>query len=170
MLNLCSCADNIESLYSKWRAFFQYRNAITTPPLNTALNNPGMFCTITFPNGNYQFKGANGQIHTAIPTEVAQYGRPECISGFIVGTPSIPDLITGNAIVAYDLACPNCYENNAINKSLNFTTPTTMTCPRCSTAYDLNNSGHATNDTGVLYRYRIEYAPAQYGGTVVIRN
>ncbi len=169
LLGFSSCADDIESIYSSRRAFFWYRNVATTPPLYTALSNLGMFCAIDFPNGNYRFKGANGQSHTTVPTEVAQYGRPEYISGFIVGTPSIPDLTTGSSVVAYDLVCPNCYENSAINKSLNFATPTTMKCPRCSTTYDLNNSGHGTS-TGKLYRYHIEYAPHQTGGTVVIRN
>ncbi len=173
ILALSSCSDEVNNTYTTRRAFFRFNAVITTAPLYTALSNPGEFCTISFPNGRYVFTGPTGQSSSYEPTAVAQYGKPECISGFIVGTPAIPDLSTGTSIVAYDLVCPNCYEENSIQRSLSFAAPshTTMKCPRCTRFYDLNNSGHVSNGSGgrALFRYRITYNSSG-SGTVVIQN
>ena len=58
---LASCADDIEDLYAPWSARFVFNQVNTTAPLLSALNNPGQFCQITFPNGKYLFKDCDGK-------------------------------------------------------------------------------------------------------------
>ena len=55
-------------------------------------------------------------------TALAAYGRPECLAGFVIGTPSLPDLNMGQQPVAYDLVCPTCYQHDLIQRSLDFRT------------------------------------------------
>ena len=62
--------------------------------------------------------------------------------------------------MAYDLACPACYEDALITKSLQFTAAETLRCPRCQRTFDLANGGLPTSGEGnrCLLRYRISYA------------
>ena len=62
--------------------------------------------------------------------------------------------------VAYDLACPACYERNLVTRSLAFSANETLVCPRCQRTYDLCNGGTATSGEGKwrLYRYQLSYA------------
>ena len=57
---LASCVDDIEDLYAPWSVRFVFNQVNTTAPLLSALNNPGQFCQITFPNGKYLFKDQDG--------------------------------------------------------------------------------------------------------------
>ncbi len=167
-----SCSDDVDNLYTNMRAFFRFNAVLTTQPLNSALNNPGQFCKITFPAGKYVFENASGNRAEYSPTAVAGYGKPECIAGFIVGMPDVPDLSTGQmSPVAYDLVCRNCYEAHSIQRALGFASQTTMKCPRCNRIYDLSNSGRVSSGNGgsALYRYRITYTASQ-GGVVYIHN
>lgn len=175
-LGLTSCTDDSENLYAGYRAFFRYPLVITTQPLRTALDNPGMFCTIRYDARSYYFVGADGTTASQSRTALDNYGAPMCIAGFIVGTPSIPDMQSGmHSPVAYDLACPACYTENAIERSLVFSdndaTGSKVACGRCHRIYDLNNSGILIEGSGParkLFRYRMSYAAAQ--GTLVIQN
>lgn len=167
---LTACSSDVENLYANIRAFFRFSPVTQVPCLHMALNNPGGFCTITFPNGKYRFEGNDGNSYGPLmPTAVDQYGRPESIAGFIVGTPSIPDLSGNHYNVAFDLACPNCYTNDAIQRSLSLGA-TTVSCSRCARSYDLNNGGIvcAGNGGRSLYRYRISYVPST--GLLLIQN
>lgn len=167
---LAACSSDVENLYANIRAFFRFSPVTQVPCLHMALNNPGGFCTITFPNGKYRFEGNDGNSYGPYqPTAVDQYGRPESIAGFIVGMPAIPDLGGNHYNVAFDLACPNCYSNDAIQRSLTLSA-TTVFCRRCGRRYDLNNGGIVSAGDGgrSLYRYRITYEPAT--GLLLIQN
>ncbi len=164
-----ACGEDVENLYSGVRAFFRFTPVTAAPPLNTALNNPGMFCTVTFARGQYHFTLSDGTSVPYSPTQIDQYGKPEYIAGFIVGTPALPDLSGNFRIAAYDLACPNCWSDNSITRALTFSSPTVMTCGRCHRNYDLNNDGMASDGAGSgrkLLRYRVTYSQ----NTLVIQN
>lgn len=167
---LAACSDETDSLYSSQRAFFRYSAVSTTPQLYTALHNPGMFCSVSFPTGRYVFTDADGHTFTYTPTAVDNYTRPECVAGFIIGTPALPDASGGFPLTAYDLVCRNCDHDHAIRRALVFASATTMRCGRCGRTYDLNNGGIVCNGPGgkTLYRYRISYNEA--GNTVVVQN
>lgn len=168
-----ACIDEGDRLYTNIRAFFWYTRVITTPPLHRALGNPGQFCKITFEkNGRYVFASPNGESYVYTPTALDQYGKPEFVAGFIVGTSGIPDL-TGNFYsVAFDLVCPNCYRDNAIPRKCNFDSKnhTIVKCSLCSRSYNLDNGGIvvAGKSGRPLYRYRMSYAPAT--GVLFIQN
>lgn len=152
---LASCADDIEDLYAPWSVRFVFNQVNTTAPLLSALNNPGQFCLITFPIGKYQFKDSNGKEVTYTPTATSSYFKPYGYrSGFVVGCPAVPDF-SGQTTVAYDLVCPNCYDNSEIRRPLHFSSISTLQCARCGCVYDLNNAGNEQHGKSrALYRYR----------------
>lgn len=152
---LASCADDIEDLYAPWSVRFVFNQVNTTAPLLSALNNPGQFCQITFPNGKYLFKDHDGKEVLYTPTATSSYLKPDgFLSGIIVGSPAIPDF-TGQTTVAYELACPNCYDNSEITRPLHFSSISTLQCARCGCVYDLNNAGNEQHGKSrALYRYR----------------
>lgn len=166
ILLLCAlaaaCSADVENLYANIRAFFRFTPVTQVPGLHAALNNPGLFCAITFPNGKYRFAGSDGSTFDYTPTAMDQYGKPECVGGFIVGMPNIPDLNGNFYDIAFDLVCPNCYSNNAVQRNLTLR-GTDALCGRCNRRYDLNNSGIVSaGDNGRgLYRYHISYTQAQ---------
>ncbi|MDO4929967.1 MAG: hypothetical protein Q4E59_02415 [Bacteroidales bacterium] len=167
---MTSCGTDVDDLYSSHAAYFYYSHVTTTTPLFTALNNPGMFCRIHFSNTAYTFEGCDGTSYSYTPTTADTYRSHDCLDGFIVGTPAVADL-TGSSIVAYDLACPNCYEEYYITRRLTFSTTSTVYCSRCKRTYDLNNSGIVTDEGGgtSLFRYRITYSTASTG-IMLIQN
>ena len=168
LLACVACADDILSEFSHYPAFFRYPNVNTTPELRAALNSPGEYCKITFPPSYYRFTNAQGRSTQVNRTSLEAYGKPVFISGFLVGTPSIPD--NGNFYqVAYDLACPNCFRENSIQRALDFKGTDEMICSRCGRIYQLNNHGLVKNKEGIpLERYRMTYAQTQ--GILIIQN
>lgn len=170
-VGLSGCADDTDDFYSNYRAFFRYNYVLTTPPLLTAVGNPGMFCAINFPNGNYHFVSSDGKnTYDYRPTAMDQYGKPECVAGFIVGMPNIPDFSGQFAPVAYDLVCPECFTSTSIQRSLSIAQNGWATCSRCNRSYDLNNGGIVVQGEAgrKLLRYHVAYSPAQ--GVLVIQN
>lgn len=170
---LLACADTVETLYANIHAFFRFGAVTTTAPLYTALNNPGQYCAITFSGGRYLFAGPDGSSATYAPTAIDQYGKPVYICGFLVGTPAVPDMTTGSAPVAYDLACPNCYDDKSLNLRLTFSGSRALRCTSsrgCGRTYDLDNGGRVSSAEGgrSLFRYRLSYAAAT--GTLLIQN
>ena len=171
-----TCTDDIENEYASHRAYLRYTNVATTAPLRTALDNPGMFCTIRYDNRYYYFAGSDGTAAQQPRTAADNYGTPMSIAGFIVGTPAVPNLSSGtHTAAAYDLVCPTCYANDAIERSLMFdyaySAGNIMKCYRCMTSYDLNASGIPINgkeESRRLFKYRLSYSPAT--GTMVIQN
>ncbi len=167
---LTSCEQDVENIYSNIRAFFRFSPVTAAPQLNAALNNPGMFCTVTFTNTHYVFTDSEGRSTPVARTALDAYGRPEFVEGFIIGMPSLPDANSNFYNVAFDLVCPNCYTDDAIRRRLAFSSLESMTCSRCSRTYNLNNNGYVVSgDKGRhLYRYRLSYSQPQ--NAVVIQN
>lgn len=166
---LASCADTTEGLYARQRAFLRFTPVSAVAPLQTALRNPGMWCTVTVGTKAYAFRGNDGHTASYPFTASDAYGRPESVAGFILGTPSVPDLNGQLLPQAYDLVCPVCYENDAVQRSLTFgTAAETMTCPRCGRIYSLSNNGIEISGKGGsrLYRYPLTYS----GDLVVVMN
>ena len=173
MSGLVSCDDDLQDEFSRYPALFRFPMVNTTPQLRSALNDPGMFCKITFPPQLYLFTDAQGKSTPVNRTSLEAYGKPTFISGFIVGTPALPDNMSGSFFnVAFDLVCPLCYESKFIERELDFngTVATEMKCARCGSIYDLNNNGIIKNNEGnyKLYRYRMSYNKVQ--GSLMIHN
>jgi len=168
-MGLAGCGET-EDFYARMPAFLRYTPVSAMPPLNSALNNPGMFCTATFTSTHYVFTGPDGQVATWPRTALEAYGKPVCISGFIIGTPAVPDMQGNLAPVAYELACPNCDMEASISRALALTGVAAAACGRCGRVYDLNNGGMVSTGTDghSLYRYRIRYTQAS--DVVVVQN
>lgn len=161
LLPLTGCTDDVSGMYSTERAYFHCPAVMTTTPLYQALTNPGIYCKITFDANYYYYENTAGQSLSSPRTQLSVYGSPQYIAGFIVGTPSVPDLSGNFYQVAYDLVCPTCYDQDAIQRSLTLsTTEETATCSRCKRVYSLYNNGIITEgDAGShLKRYRCTYA------------
>lgn len=166
-----SCTDSVETLYATIRAFFRYDNVTASHQLYTALNNPGEFCTVTIRNSVIYFTDADGKTSQANLSATEAYGKTQCVAGFVVGTPSVADLNGQNQPRAYDLVCPTCYEQNSIQRSLQFDGREQMKCPRCGRTYSLQTGLQTGGEEGVsvLYRYRMTYS-SNASGTLVINN
>ena len=159
---LMSCAQDVEDLYAHERAFLRLQPVTAIVPLYTALNSPGMYCAITIGSKVYNFQGSDGATATYPFSAQEAYGSPECVAGFVVGIPSVPDLNMQQVPVAYDLVCPTCYERNLLQRTLAFSDHERLSCPRCHSVYDLANGGILVSGDGVskLYRYHITYSAA----------
>lgn len=164
LLLLTACDGTIESEYSRLRAFIRVTPVTGATPLFEALNNPGMFCKITQDGTHYIFTRQNGTSTQMNITAVgANYARMQSIynQGFIVGTSSETDIKSGQFYqVAYDIVCPNCYENS-IAKVLTLQGDEAV-CPRCERHYNLSYGLITKGDKGrKLHRYRMAYVPSQ---------
>lgn len=164
LLLLTGCVESIQNEYSTNRAFFRFSPVTAVPPLYRALTNPGLYCHIDFSNktGNTNrtanFIATTGESQSYALTSEYANRYIECISGFIVGMPSIPDVAGNFYLVAYDLVCPTCYDKNAIQRSLDFGPNETAVCGRCNRTYSLIHGGIISGGEGSkLKRYRITY-------------
>lgn len=121
LLGLTSCADEVDSVYANFRASFNFSPVTAVVPLNTAVNNAGEFCRVWKQSDSYYFDNAAGQSQTYPILATDAYTTWQTLSGFIVGTTNIPDIGTGQlTLVAYDLACPNCFTESTITRRLDF--------------------------------------------------
>lgn len=176
LIALVSCTTDSDSdLYAHERAFLKFSPVTGVIPLYTAVQNNGHFCTIRIGTNSFIFQGSNDKTPTPpypISAEIKGYGTPECIAGFVVGRSSQPDMNMQYPLVAYDLACPNCYEQALITRNLSLNAKEELTCSRCHRVYDLTNGGLVKQgDKGCrLKRYRnVGYSENQ-GGLLVIMN
>ena len=169
LIGCWACDNDVLSEYSHYPAFFRYPNVNTTPELRAALNSPGEFCKITFPNPYYLFTNAHGHSTQVNRTSLDAYGKPIFISGFLVGTPAVPDNNGNFYQVAYDLVCPNCFYESSIQRALDFSGTDAMICSRCGRVYNLNNHGLVESQEGKpLEKYHMTYAQNQ--GILIIQN
>ena len=170
LLAAASCTDEVQDVYARTRAFFRFAGVESVHPLYTACHNPGQWCTVTLRNSIYSFAAPDGNTATANATAIDQYGRPEWVAGLIVGRPSVPDMNGQTPVMAFDMVCPTCYEESAIQRSVAFAGNESVTCPRCSRTYDLTSGGIVTAgpEGKKLYRYRITADGT--GGTLVVQN
>lgn len=167
------CSGDTENTYSSEQAFFRFTPVTAAAPLHAALNNPGVFCRVELKSDVYRFTSADGK-NTATYAATAlmkTYGSPVWGAGLIIGTASVPDINGSTSPVAYELACPSCYETGALQIALGFSGTEEVTCSRCGRVYDLSNGGLLKEGEGGaarLLRYRLTYATAQ--DMVVVQN
>lgn len=159
LFSFTACKNEVEDLYAHERAFLRFTPVSAVHPLHSALNNPGMWCSIKIGASTYDFMNAEGRKATYPRVADEAYGRPECISGFLVGTASIPDMNMQFSPIAYDLVCPNCYEQHMLQIAITFSGLEEVSCTRCHRRYDLRNGGLVASTEGGkrLYRYQLSY-------------
>ena len=162
-----SC-EEAEQSYSRHIARFVFQNTQIVPQLNSALNNPGEFCTITARNNQYIFHSPG--IREDFPYECTaadvKAGYVLGLSGLIVGMPILTEQLSDQSrVVCFDLACPKCYEDNSITRAMTLKENQHVVCGRCSRSYDLNTQGIA-DDGSKLFRYQVSYG----NNTLVINN
>ena len=152
---MTSC-EKAEQTFSELPARFVETNLIACPPLYTAVNNMGQWCTIQAGNNTYIAKGASQSIERPLTAMTNYQGMYLGIAGLIIGLPNIPD--TGNdlpTLKCYDLACPNCYAESHIGRALTVAFDRgTATCGRCSRVYNLNSIGES-GEGDRLERYKV---------------
>ena len=176
MLLLASCGEEIGTggRYSSLPARFTCNSVSSMPAtLQTALNSPGMWCTVRVLNdGRYEF---------ALPTSrVPEYWNMTgsitdkayvWVAGLIVGLPNTPEPGADAAIVTcYDLVCPYCY-NIPVDRELAITDRGMAYCESCQNEYDPNNQGMLVHGEGRgtrLFRYRVSYL--RLSNTLVVGN
>lgn len=172
---MSACTNDVVSVYAPHPAFLRYAPVPTAPPLLSALNSPGQWCSITYTHLQYTIAAPGHTSITTPRTALDAYGRPRSIAGFIVGTPSLPESTGQHEARAYDLVCPSCYRSAAISRPLvlSTTTPERADCPRCKRRYNLGTGAQENAPTdnqsnAPLYRYRLAYNAAQ--GVLVVQN
>lgn len=176
LLGLMSgCTNDVVSVYAPHPAFLRYAPVPTAPPLLSALNSPGQWCSITYTQLQYTISAPGHTSITTPRTALDAYGRPRSIAGFIVGTPSLPESTGQHEARAYDLVCPSCYRSASISRPLvlSAATPERADCPRCQRRYNLGTGAQENAPTdnqsnAPLYRYRLAYNAAQ--GVLVVQN
>lgn len=174
--SISSCGEDVTTRFSQHRAFLRFSPVAAAPPLSAALNGLGEWCSITFDAQRYTFANAAGRTSQYPRTALDAYGAPLAISGFVVGTPALPDLNGRQSVVTFDLVCPSCYEAARIERRLSWqsSAPGTMVCGRCHREYDLNNGGIVSKTQSdeqpnvALFRYSAQYAADN--GTFVVQN
>ena len=158
LLGIFSCTDDANTEFARIPAFLRVQPVSAVQPLNAALNSPGVFCKVTFSQKFYHFENNHGQSTQTNRTALDVYGKPQCLNGFIIGTPNVPDLSGVMQPVAFDLACPTCFNEVLIQRSLTINERGEAHCSRCSTTYDLNNMGFPKDGPGthVMLRYHVQ--------------
>lgn len=167
LLLLASCAGQTEQFYANLPARFRVQYVQTIPPLSAALNGMGEFATITQRTNVYIY--SNTQASVSSPMTANDKYNYMGLSGFIVGKPNIPPLGSDvSQVVCYDLACPNCYEEQVVTREMQLQAGGKCYCRLCQRTYDLNNQGYVTSGTSgkSLYRYRVTYQ----NNTLLINN
>lgn len=153
----CS-SDESYTKYSRYKASFTYFYVQTAIPLKDALYSPGVFCTIRLTlNKQIVFKTLTQEQPVDV-TAPNYYQNFTCLSGFIVGYSNMIELGQDElSQVCYDLACPNCYRDDAIKRDLALREGGFAYCSRCKRSYSLNNMGLINEgDAGrPLERYHI---------------
>lgn len=172
MAVMSGCTNDVEDFYARYNAFLHFPFVTGVPMLHTAMHSGGEFCQITYDDRYFYFKNSEGETQLYARTGWdTSYRKPMSVAGFVAGIPSVPDMNMRQTVVAYDLACPTCYEQNMIQRSLTFSAREEMTCPRCGSVYDLKTGyiteSPRTDAVKTLYRYHITYSNAGSGVLVV---
>ncbi len=149
--------DSTNNTYSSDRAFMKFRPVTAVPLLYTACNSMGEFVAVSIGTNTFNFTTAAGKSSSyPFTAEIKNYGQPECVSGFIIGISTQPDMNLQYPLLCYELACPNCYKDSYIQTQLRFSATEELTCPRCKRSYSLQNQGVVTkgNEGRPLLQYR----------------
>ena len=109
---MLSCADDVQNVYSKYRAAFTYNKVTTTAPLYKALTGAGIFCSIYCQGGKIYFNTPYESKYETL-TDINMYMKPIAFNGFIVGLSNLPEMGTTDLpLLCYDRVCPNCFEES----------------------------------------------------------
>ena len=150
--------DETYTKYSRYKADFAFFYVQTTTPLREALYSPGIYCTIKLTaTGKLVFTSLNNSLSLNVGDN-AYYQKYVCISGFLVGYSNMIEMGADEMNrVCYDLACSNCYHDDAIKRDLTLKENGIAYCQRCKRTYSLNNMGMiSSGDPGrPLERYHI---------------
>ena len=170
---LLSSCEKAEQPYSNILVRLTLSATNLIPQLNSSLNNPGEFCTITAHNSTYVFHSPG--LREDYVHELTELERKSNfvlgLSGLIVGTPIMAEQLTTQAnVVCFDIACANCYEEASITRNLTLRESQRAECSRCGRRYDLNTQGIVIDGpTGrSLFRYRATFYPS--GSTLIVSN
>jgi len=175
LITLTSCDDS-EFEYSNYQAYFVFDNSQRLDAtLSSAMNplSPGIFCKIAIEGSNYiSFVNNQGLNSKQMMTAVDQ--RRTCIlgiyngSGVIVGYGALSD---PPAFYAYDVQCPNCYEQtNKPNSPLSMDTNGKAICKKCQRTYDMNNGGIIIGGEGGKKMIRYHASTTGPNGVLKINN
>jgi len=156
--------ENVNNKFCNFVARLTIENVTQAPVLFTACESMGEYCTITISNDSqrFLFTDASGHADAINITAITAYNNfyLGLSGGFIVGKLTIPEIGEDFVrVVCYDRACPNCYQNYTITKSLQLQSGGYAKCSNCSRTYNLNDVGNISDGpTGRnLYRYRVNY-------------
>ncbi len=156
--------DNASNTYSSDHAFLKFRPVTAVPLLYTACNSLGEFVAISIGTNTFNFTTAAGKSSSyPFTAEIKNYGQPECVSGFIVGKSTQPDMSLQYPLLCYELACPNCYQESYVQSQLRFSATEELTCQRCKRTYSLQNQGIVTS--GSEGRPLLQYRTVAYNAT-----
>ena len=178
-LAFVSCGK-MESEYSKNPCYVNVDNSIhNDATLNTAINSnaPGIFCQISESANCKYFVFKNNQGLSSQSLMNASEIKQSMIFGFhngiIVGFGNIRDLSDKYPFYAYDLQCPNCYNDNAIParpRPLTITSDGLAKCSNCGNIYNMNNGGNycgnekdSVSGSGRMTRYYGILCPSASG-------
>lgn len=155
--------DDSYTKYSRYKAAFAYFYVQTATPLKDALYSPGIYCSIKLTiNKQLLFTTLTQQLPVDV-TAPNYYQSFTCLSGFIVGYSNMIEMGSDDlARVCFDLACSNCYRDDAIKRDLTLKENGYAYCQRCKRTYSLNNMGmvDAGNAGRPLERYHISLPDA----------
>lgn len=169
LLAASACSEDVENTYNAvYPAHFVYTYVNTVPQLYAAMNSSGIFTVIQATGQTFRFTGENGKYTDVNKTAIDAGASVQMgIAGFIAGLPNTAELGHNSPTpVCFDLACPYCFENYHIERSLSLKAGGQASCPTCQRVYNLNDYlGQATDGTR-LYRYHITYS----GNTVAISS
>lgn len=169
LILLGSCADDVQSLYSRYKASFVFYQLATAPPLNGAIGGYGEYCDIRYDSQRYYFTSLNASYTYNRDAVDLRNATVSLSNGYIVGRSTLTEMNSDvQPYVCYDRICPNCYSESSINKALSLKDGGFAECSRCKRVYDLNNFGIISSDTtGVkLERYHV----SALGNTLQIYN
>lgn len=163
---LSGCDEESTSRFSQHRAFLRFSPVAAVLVFSAAVHGVGEWCAVTYDANHYHFTNAVGRTAQYPRTALDAYGMPRSIAGFVVGTPALPDLNGRQSVVAFDLACPSCFQTSYVERALSWVTSATgtMECGRCRRRYDLNNGGIVSQSTQdgqqnvPLFRYSAAYS------------
>ena len=154
-----ACSRSYEVYSNKYPVTFSCD--ISKSPFNK-VQTSGYFLSVrpTPTKEGYKVREPDGREQTIPYTEVHSRVFNFGLAGLIIGKPYFGD----GEYYAYDLGCPQCDRASAY---LTVSMDGTATCAKCSTTYDLNNSGiPKTGDSRPLYRYRTSFG----GHTLMVHN
>ncbi len=164
-LMLGACADDITSnKYSSYSAYYSCDHVMSLPALYHAVNNQGMWCTITMNTAaTILYFTSTTESSEELVTKNTYYKKFALGigTGLIVGLPNIPELGADSPVVTcYDLSCSNCWEDSYVTRHMTLQESGYAKCNKCGRTYNLNDQGLVSDgESGKsLYRYRVYYS------------